>query len=67
MNKYVFILSNIAIVLFGRFLQVQDVPAYGLIICILAFIVVAIRRAKLNLKPWLFGRLKDIPKYFTAP
>ncbi len=54
----------IAVVLIGRFLQQNDVSGHGLIIIGLGYIVTSLRRINLNLKPWWWGSLKDIPKYF---
>jgi len=64
MKKYFFLVAIIVIVLIGRFLQQNNVSGYGFIIIGLVYIVVSVRRINLNLKPWWYGSLKDIPKYF---
>ncbi|MEP0986814.1 hypothetical protein [Ekhidna sp.] len=67
MNRFLFILSIIIILVSGRLMQVYKIPGYGFIILGLGTILVSLRRSYLGLRPWWGAPFKDIPKYFKKP
>jgi hypothetical protein len=64
MNRIVFILSLVIILILGRAMQLTNITGYGLIVIFLGSIVVIARRVYLKMRPWWGGKLRDIPNYF---